>query len=81
MMDQDQQRVRRQRYIRLEALRSNLFSREILPTDEKLRAAFFHLRNRFRIWIARAKPRFLMRLMQNAVDRGSMEHDGKRRVR
>ena len=80
-MDQDQQRVRRQSYIRHEALRRNLFSREILPTDEKLRAAFFHLCNRFHIWIARAKPRFLMRLMRNAVDRGTMEHDSKLRVR
>jgi hypothetical protein len=55
VMDQDQQRVRRQRYIRHEALRSNLFSREILPSDEKLRAAFFHLRNHFQIWIARLR--------------------------
>ena len=51
-MNQDQQRVRRQSYTRREASRSNLFSREILPTDEKLRAAFFHFRNRFQIWIA-----------------------------
>lgn len=56
-MNQDQQRVGRQRYIRREAFRSNLFGREILPTDEKLHAAFFHLRNRFQVWIARAKPR------------------------
>jgi hypothetical protein len=59
VMDQDQQRVRRQTYLRHEALRSNFSSREILPSDEKLRAAFFHLRNRFQIWIARlrrAKP-------------------------
>jgi len=55
-MDQDQRRVGRQRYIRREAFRSNLFGREILPTDEKLHAAF-HLRNRFQVWIARAKPR------------------------
>ena len=55
-MDQDQQSVGRQRYIRREAFRSNLFGREILPTDEKLHAAF-HLRNRFQVWIARAKPR------------------------
>ena len=80
-MDQDQQRVRRQSYIRHEALRSNLSSREILPTDEKLRAALFHLRNRFQIWIARAKPRFLMRLMRKAVDCRTMEHDSKLRVR
>jgi hypothetical protein len=57
IMNQDQQRVGRQRYIRREAFRSNLFGREILPTDEKLHAAFFHLRNRFQVWIARAKPR------------------------
>ena len=56
-MDQDQQRVGRQRYIRREAFRSNLFGRETLPTDEKLLAAFFYLRNRFQVWIARAKPR------------------------
>ena len=56
IMDQDQQRIGRQRYIRREAFRSNLFGREILPTDEKLHAAF-HLRNRFQVWIARAKPR------------------------
>jgi hypothetical protein len=42
--------------MRREAFRSNLFGREILPTDEKLHAAFFHLRNRFQVWIARAKP-------------------------
>jgi hypothetical protein len=41
IMDQDQQRVGRQRYIRREAFRSNLFGREILPTDEKLHAALF----------------------------------------
>jgi len=82
VMDQDQQRVvRRQSYIRHEALRSNLFSREILPTDEKLRAALSHLRNRLQIWIDRAKSRFLMRLMRNAVDRGTMEHHSKLRVR
>ena len=52
-----------------------------MPTDEKLRAALFHLRNRFQIWIARAKPRFLMRRMRNAVDRRTMEHDSKLRVR
>ena len=80
-MDQDQQRIGRQCYIRCEALRSNLFGGEILPTDEKLHAAFFHLRNRFQVWIARAKPRFLMRLIQNAVDRGAMEYDSKLRVR
>lgn len=57
IMDQDQQRIGRQRYIRREAFRSNLFGREILPTDERLHAAFFHLRNRFQVWIARAKPR------------------------
>ena len=57
IMNQDQQRVGRQRYIRREAFRSNLFGREILPTDEKLHAAFFHLCNRFQVWIARAKPR------------------------
>jgi hypothetical protein len=57
IMDQDQQRVGRQCYIRREAFRSNHFGREILPTDEKLHAAFFHLCNRFQIWIARAKPR------------------------
>jgi hypothetical protein len=57
IMNQDQQRVGRQRYMRREAFRSNLFGREILPTDEKLHAAFFHLRNRFQVWIARAKPR------------------------
>ena len=57
IMNQDQQPVGRQRYIRREAFRSNLFGREILPTDEKLHAAFFHLRNRFQVWIARAKPR------------------------
>jgi hypothetical protein len=57
IMNQDQQHVGRQRYMRREAFRSNLFGREILPTDEKLRAAFFHLRNRFQVWIARAKPR------------------------
>ena len=57
IMNQDQQRVSRQRYIRREAFRSNLFGREILPTDEKLHAAFFYLRNRFQVWIARAKPR------------------------
>ena len=57
IMDQDQQRVGRQRYIRREAFRSNLFGREILPTDKKLHAAFFYLRNRFQVWIARAKPR------------------------
>ena len=55
VMDQDQQRVRRQRYVRHEALRSNLFSREILPSDEKLQAALFHLRSRFQIWIARLR--------------------------
>ena len=80
-MDQDQQRFRRQSYIRREASRNILFSRGILPTDEKLRAAFLHLRNRFQIWIAGAKPRFLMRLTQNAVDRRAMEHDSKLRVR
>jgi hypothetical protein len=57
IMNQDQQHVGRQRYMRREAFRSNLFGREILPTDEKLRAAFFHLRKRFQVWIARAKPR------------------------
>lgn len=80
-MDQDQQRVGRQRYIRREALRSNLLGREILLTDEKLHTAFFHLRNRFQVWIAPAKPRFVMRLIQNAVDRGAMEYDSKLRVR
>jgi hypothetical protein len=79
--DQDQQRVGRQRYIRREALRSNLFGREILPTDEKLHAAFVQLRNRFRVWIARAKPRFVMRLIQNAVDRGAIKYYSKLRVR
>jgi len=81
VMDEEEQRVARQRSIRRKALRSNLFSREILPTDEKLRAAFFHLRNRLRIWIACAKPRFLMRLRQNTVDRGTMKHGSKLRVR
>jgi len=57
IMDQDQQRVGRQCCIRREAFRSNLFGREILPADEKLHAAFFHLCNRFEVWIARAKPR------------------------
>ena len=49
IMDQDQQRIGRQRYIRREAFRSNLFGREILPTDEKLHAAFLHLCNRFQV--------------------------------
>ena len=80
-MDQDQQRVGRQSYIRRQAFRSNLFGREILPTDEKLHAAFFHLRNRFQVWIAGAKPRFVMRLIQNAVDRGPMEYHSKLGVR
>ena len=55
-----------------EAFRSNPFGREILPTDEKLRAACFRLRNRFQVWITRSKPRFVMRLIQNAVDRWPM---------
>ena len=80
-MDQDHQPVGRQGYVRREAWRTNLFGREILPTDEKLQAAFFHLRNRLQIWIARAKPRFVMRFIQNAVDRGTMEYDSKLRVR
>ena len=80
-MDQDQQRVGHQSFIRREALRNNFCGREILPTDEKLHAAFFHLRNRFQVWIARAKPRFVMRLIQNTVDRGAMEYDSKLRVR
>jgi hypothetical protein len=73
IMDQDRQRVGRQGYIRGEAFRSNPFGREILPTDEKLRAAFFRLRNRFQVWITRSKPRFVMRLIQNAVDRWPIE--------
>ena len=68
-MDQDQQRVGRHCYSRREALRRKLFGREILPTDEKVNAAFFHLRNRFQVWIAGVKPRFAMRLIQNAVAR------------
>lgn len=67
VMDQDQQRVGRPCYSRCETLRSKLFGREILPTDEKLNAAFFHLGNRFQVWIAGAKSRFVMRLIQNAV--------------
>src|SRR5438477_12210965 len=55
--DQCQHRVGSQYYIRTKVLRSNLFSREILPTDENLRAAFFRVRDRFQVWIARAKPR------------------------
>jgi hypothetical protein len=80
-MNQYEQRVGRQCYIRREALPSNLFGCEILPTDEKLDAAFFHLRNRFQVWIARAKPRFVMQFIQNAVDRGAVEYDSKLRVR
>ena len=72
-MDEDQQRVGRQGCIRVEAFRNNPFGREILPTDEKLRAAFFCLRNRFQVWITRSKPRFVMRLIQNAIDSWPME--------
>ena len=68
-MDQDQQRIRRQSYVHRQALRSNPSGREILPTDKKLHAAFFHFRNRFQVWIARAKPRFVMQLIQYAVAR------------
>lgn len=69
VMDQDQQRVGGRCRSRREALPSKLFSREILPTDEKVNAAFFHLRNHFQIWIAGAKSRFVMRLIQHAVAR------------
>jgi hypothetical protein len=40
-MDQDQQRVGRQRYIRREAFRSNLFGREILPQTKNSTPLFF----------------------------------------
>ena len=81
ILDQDQRRVGRQGYVRREGLQNHLFGREILPTDEKLHAAFFHLLNRFQIGIARAKPPFVMRLIQNAIDRGAVKCDSKLRVR
>ena len=80
ILDQDQQHVGRRSYLRREVLRSNLFGREILPTDEKLHAAFVHLRNRFQLWVARAKPPFVMRLIQNGIDRRAVKYDSKLRA-
>ena len=56
-----------------EAFQTDVFGREILPTGEKFDAAFVRLRERFRVWIARAQPRFVMRLIQNAGDGRSTE--------
>lgn len=71
--NQSQQRAGRQGYIGREVFLGDPFGREILPTDEKVRAVFFHLGDRFQVWIARFKSRLVVRFFKKTFNRRSVK--------
>jgi len=76
IMDQDQPRVGRQRYIRREAFRSNFFGREILPTDVNSTPLFFISAIAFRFGLL--VPNLAAIVIRNAESaRRSQRHAGQ----